>query len=104
MAAQGTSAESMCSIRKVQSGRNAGLTLLVVIVAELKRAVAAEQRYEYLKHCGPTEPVTAPSRVVFDEFYSFEGTTEPRRSANRSPWRVRRQSTSPARHSAVASI
>jgi hypothetical protein len=58
--------------------RSAGLALVVGMLAELSRAVAAEQRYQDLKRTDATAftrrgrlPGDLP-RLVFDEFYSFK--------------------------------
>jgi hypothetical protein len=47
------------------------------MTAEFKRAIAADQHYEDLKRSGSAKLFAELPRVVFDEFYSFEGTTEP---------------------------
>lgn len=90
----------MHSTRNAQSSCSSGLALLEVIVGEFKRAVAAEQCYVDLKRSNSTEPIADLPRLVFDEFYSFEGTAEPRLCGpNRSPSRMGRQLTSHARQS-----
>jgi len=88
----------MRTTRDAPSGSTSGLALLLVLAGELKRAVAAEQRYQDLKRSGATAPSADLPRLVFDEFYSLEETAEPRRRGiNRSRWGVGRQSTSLAR-------
>jgi hypothetical protein len=69
----------MRSTPNAQSGRSPGLALLVVLVAEFKRAVAAEQRYADLKRHNSTAPLAGLPRLVFDEFYVSIRTAEPRR-------------------------
>lgn len=97
MAGQSTGC-NMRNTRSAQSGRSSGLALLVVLVGEFKRAVAAEHRYHDLKRSRSTQPLADLPRLVFDEFYSLEGTAEPRRrDTSRSPRRVGRQLTSLAR-------
>jgi hypothetical protein len=51
--------------------------LLLAMVAEFRRACAAAQRYEDLRHrgAGRIAPADIPRRV-FDELYSFETTPE----------------------------
>jgi hypothetical protein len=74
-------------------------------VAEFKRAIAANQRYEDLKRSGSTKLFADLPRLVFNEFYSFEGTTERRsRGSNRVHWRGDSLPTSFARRSAVRSM
>ena len=60
----------------MQNGRWPGLEFLRVVLAELRRARAAEQRYENLHRAGAAAlardgivPADIPRRI-FDEFYS----------------------------------
>jgi hypothetical protein len=62
--------------RSIQNGRWPGLEFLLVVLAELRRARAAEQRYENLRRAGAAPlardgivPADIPRRI-FDEFYS----------------------------------
>jgi hypothetical protein len=66
----------MRSTRNLAGVRSPGVGLAGIIVAEFKRAVAADQRYEDLKRSGSAKLFADLPRAVFDEFYSFEGTTE----------------------------
>jgi hypothetical protein len=69
MAGQGMGC-NMRGTRNAQNGHSAGLGLLTAILAEFRRAVAAEQRYEHLKRADATALLPADlSRRVFDEFY-----------------------------------
>ena len=85
-----------------ESAFSSGLALLVVVAAEFKRALAAEQCYAALKRSNSKAPFFDLPRLVFDEFYAFEGTAWPRRSdTNRAARRVNCQSTSPARQTTM---
>jgi hypothetical protein len=85
-----------------ESRLGSGWALLVVVAAEFKRALVAEQCYAALKRSNSTEPLSDLPRLVFDEFYAFEGTAGPRRrDTNRTPRRVNCQSTSSARQSTM---
>jgi hypothetical protein len=69
-------------LRPVQDRRGAGLEYFRVVLAEFQRAMAAEQRYEYLRRAGTAALArdgivrTDIPRRIFDEFYS--SSAEPR--------------------------
>jgi hypothetical protein len=69
-------------LRPVQNRRGSGLEYFRVVLAEFQRAMAAEQRYEYLRRAGTAALArdgivrTDISRRIFDEFYS--SSAEPR--------------------------
>jgi hypothetical protein len=66
----------MRGTRGVQGGRLLAPGLLALLVAEYRRAIAAEQRYEALQHA--SRPwCQAASRSIFDEFYASAATGEP---------------------------
>ena len=92
----------MRSTANAESGLSSGLALLVVVAAELNRALAAEHCYATLKRSYSTEPLSDLPRLVLDEFYALEGTAGPRRrDTNRTARRVNCQSTSPARQTTM---
>lgn len=95
----------MRSTRHPENVRGSGVALVVIVVAEFKRAIAANQRYEDLKCSGSTKLFADLPRLVFNEFYSFEGTTERRsRGSNRVLWPADGLPASVARRSAVRSM
>jgi hypothetical protein len=75
--------------RPAQNRRGSGLEYLRVVLAEFQRAMAAEQRYEYLRRTGiaalARDGVVRADvpRRIFEEFYA--SSAEPRRAA---PWRI----------------
>jgi len=94
----------MRSTRKPENVGGSGVALVVIVVAELKRAIAANQRYEDLQRSGSTKFFADLPRLVFNEFY-FAGTTERRlRGSNRGLWPADGLPTSFARRSAVRSM
>ena len=69
-------------LRPIQNGLWSGVQLLLVVLAEFRRARAAEQRYEQLTRASAAAlaldgiaPADIPQRI-FHEFYAL--TTEPR--------------------------
>ena len=64
-------------LRLIQNGRRPGLELLLAILAEFRRARAAEQRYEKLRRAGAAALArdgivrTDLPRRIFEEFYSL---------------------------------
>jgi hypothetical protein len=70
-------APRVCDPRKVQTWHWSRLGLFGVLLAEFRRAVAAEQRYEHLKRASAAclardgiAPADIPRRI-FEEFYSL---------------------------------
>jgi hypothetical protein len=69
-------------LRPEQNRRGSGLEYFRVVLAEFQSAMAAEQRYEYLRRAGtaalPRDGVVRADvpRRIFDEFYS--SSAEPR--------------------------
>jgi hypothetical protein len=89
-------------LRPLQNRRGSGLEYLRVVLAEFQRAMAAEQRYEYLRRTGiaalARDGVVRADlpRRIFEEFYA--SSAEPRHAA---PWRIENlggpgRSTSPS--------
>ena len=72
-------ASSVRGIGEIQNGHRSGSGFFVLVLAEFKLAMAAEQRYEDLKRAGGTAlardaivPADIPRRI-FEEFYHSEG-------------------------------
>lgn len=92
----------MRMIRATQNDYWSVLDLFIALLAEFRRAVAAERRYDALKGAdgGWRWPRDLP-RCIFDEFYSFGAMTAvPRREAwtardaqPGSDWRLTQWST-----------
>lgn len=81
----GEGASSVRSVREVQKDHWSGRGLFLMVLAELKRAVAAAQRYAELKRVGAatlTRDGIAPAdipRRIFNEFYSCGEVVKPQR-------------------------
>jgi hypothetical protein len=69
-------ASSLPGIPEIQKGRWPGFGLLVVLLTEFRRGVAAAQRYETLRYrsaCDGRVALADIPRRIFEEFYSSGG-------------------------------
>jgi hypothetical protein len=71
-----TRASTVRGIPEIRNGHRSGPGILVVVLAEFRRGVAAAQRYETLRYCSACDGRLAPAdipRRIFEEFYSSSG-------------------------------
>jgi hypothetical protein len=69
-----TRASSAHGIPRTGNGHRSGPGILVVVLAEFRRGVAAAQRYE--RYCSACDEGVAPAdipRRIFEEFYASSG-------------------------------
>jgi hypothetical protein len=74
-----TRASNVRGIPEIRNGHRSGPGILVVVLAELRRGIAATRRYEHLRYRSACDERVAPAdipRRIFEEFYSSGGSCE----------------------------